>query len=130
MTLDPAKLRAVAAGFPGRFFYDAERGDLAFIAKECDEGQCDCEQKLNSDGDQDCSVCIGDIDHGENTGSPIAAMLNAVPALLDECERLRKLCEHACKVGDGLVDLAAPGLDTFRDDAITDIAEIRGELGQ
>jgi hypothetical protein len=42
---------------------------------------------------------------------------------------LERLCERACKVADGLVDIAAPGLDTFRDLGITDIAEIRAALG-
>ncbi len=85
------KLREHTRGFTGRFFYDAERGDIAYIAKKCDERTCDCERKLNSDGEQDCSVSIGDYD--EEVAEPIVAMLNAVPAvpaLLAEIEQLQR----------------------------------------
>jgi len=97
------KARELCDGFRGRFFYDAERGDLAYIAKDCDGRVCDCERKTNSDGDQDCSVCIGDMDHGEDTGEPIAKMLNLVPALLSEVSRLRGLLREACWIGGDYV---------------------------
>jgi hypothetical protein len=86
---DPAGLRGLCDGFRGRFFYDVERGDLGFVASKCERKECDCEPSYNADGDIDCSVCIGDMDHGADTGEPIAQMLNAIPGLLDEVERLR-----------------------------------------
>lgn len=75
-----ARLREDVRGFAGRFFYDAERGDIAYIAKRCDDRTCDCEENLNSDGEQDCSVSIAEI---VDAGEPIARMLNAVGQLLD-----------------------------------------------
>ena len=96
MTIDTKQLRADALGLAGRFFYDAERGDIAYIAKDCDDRTCDCEKKLNSDGDQDCAFSIADgLD--DHVAEPLVRMLNAVGPLLDElaavkaeCERLRR----------------------------------------
>lgn len=85
MTVDVEAIRAAARGFTGRFFYDPERGDLAFIAAECDERTCDCERKLNSDGEQDCSVSLADYD--EEVGESMAVMLNAVRPLLAAYEQ-------------------------------------------
>ncbi len=84
--IDVEKLRRDCDGFRGRFFYDAEHGDLGYIAKDCDDRQCDCERNLDSDGNQDCSVSIADVD---DVYEPIAGMLNAVPALIAEIEQLR-----------------------------------------
>lgn len=107
-----AKLRAVVHGFRGRFFFDAERGDLAFIAEECEAQQCECERKTNSDGDQDCSLSVGDMDADiDDVGEPIAEMLNALPVLLDEVERLAAAHE---RVRD---ELMAANLDVSTDDA-------------
>lgn len=86
------------AGFDGRFFFDAEHGDLAYIASDCDRQECDCEHNLNSDGDQDCSISVGDIDE---SGEPIAVMLNALPAAITEIERLRQPHLDGCK-GSGM----------------------------
>lgn len=82
-----AEARRDVAGFQGRFFYDAERGDIGYVAKKCDERQCDCEQKLNSDGDQDCSVEIASACDDE-TAEPMVRMLNAFPALLAHIDEL------------------------------------------
>jgi hypothetical protein len=100
MTIDTKQLRADVAGFNGRFFWDAECADLAYIAKFCDDRQCDCPRRRNPDGDQDCSVPIGGVGGVDETvGEPVARMLNAVGPLLDEVERLRELIdpfyEHA-----------------------------------
>lgn len=83
------KLRELARGYSGRFFYDHERSDVGYIAKKCDEKRCDCEQKLNPDGDQDCSELVCEF-MDEHSGPPLVEMLNAVTPLLDEIERLRK----------------------------------------
>jgi hypothetical protein len=99
------ELRKDCDGFKGRFFYDGERGDLAYIAKDCDDRQCDCEVKTNSDGDQDCSESIADIDEA---WEPIARMLNALPEALDEIERLR------AGMGDDTATLYAENLLLFR----------------
>lgn len=85
---DLKAIRDAARGFSGRFFFDAEAEDIGYIAKNCDERTCDCEQKLNSDGEQDCSIQIADYME-EHVAEPMVAMLNAVPRLLDEVERLR-----------------------------------------
>lgn len=88
--LDLEAAAKIADGFRGRFFFDCERGDLAFIAEACDDGRCDCPAMPNSDGDQDCSVSVGDMDGDiDDVGEPIAAMLNALPAALAEIRELR-----------------------------------------
>lgn len=94
------RAREVLSGFNGRFFFDEERGDLAYIAKACDDRQCSCEEKLNADGDQDCSICIGDMNHGADTGEPIAKALNLVPALAARVEELERLLAEACEIAD------------------------------
>jgi chromosome segregation ATPase len=66
-------------GFEGRFFYDAERGDIGWIAKACDDKQCDCERKLNADGDQDCSHSLSDWEGEDHICEPIVNMLNRNP---------------------------------------------------
>ena len=76
-------------GFHGRFFYDAESGDIGWIAKDCDERTCDCEEKLNADGDQDCSHSLSDWEGEDHINEPIVRILNAVPALIAEVERLQ-----------------------------------------
>ena len=87
---DTKQLRADALGFSGRFFYDGERGDIAWIAAECDARTCDCEEKPNSDGDQDCSISLIDgLD--DHVAEPMARMLNAVRPLLDELEAAKAL---------------------------------------
>jgi hypothetical protein len=68
-------------GFEGRFFYDAERGDIGWIAKACDDKQCDCERKLNADGDQDCSHSLSDWEGEDHICEPIVNMLNRNPQL-------------------------------------------------
>lgn len=80
---DRARLVEFARGFRGRFFFDEERGDVAFIAKDCEDRQCDCEVKTTSDGDQDCSVSLYDID---DVGELVASVLSALPELLAENE--------------------------------------------
>lgn len=95
-----AHLRALVAGFRGRFFFDAERGDLAYLAKECEAQQCECERKTNSDGDQDCSLSLGVLDGIDDAMEPIAEMLNAVPALVDRVEALERECENVGKGQD------------------------------
>lgn len=89
------RLRAHVNGFRGRFFYDAERGDIAWIAKACDDKHCDCERKVNADGDQDCAYSLYDWEGEDHINEPIVEMLNAVPALLDEVERLTKERDEA-----------------------------------
>lgn len=81
---DRQRLRADVAGFAGRFFYDVERGDLAFVAAKCEARECDCPPSYNSDGDIDCSVSLNDPD--EHVGESLARMLNAVGPLLDELD--------------------------------------------
>ena len=102
MTIDTKQLRADALGLAGRFFYDAERGDIAYIAKDCDDRTCDCEKKLNSDGDQDCAFSIADgLD--DHVAESLVRVLNAAGPLLDELEAakaeskaLRESLIHAC----------------------------------
>lgn len=86
---DIQQARRLRDGFRGRFFYDAERDDIGYIRKECDDKRCDCEQKLNADGDQDCSISVASSTWDDHVAEGIVAMLNAFPALLDEVERLR-----------------------------------------
>lgn len=87
---DWKKLREDVRGMSGRFFYDAERGDIGYIAKDCDDKTCDCEVKKNADGDQDCSVSVFDDFQGEeHICELLAGMLNAVGPLLDENDSLR-----------------------------------------
>lgn len=96
MKVDTEKLRRDVAGFAGRFFYDEERGDLAYVAKNCDDRKCECGPNYNIDGDQDCSVPVcgfGGVD--EAVGEPVARMLNSVGPLLDEIERLRSVAYAA-----------------------------------
>lgn len=81
--IDIDRLRKDVRGFAGRFFYDQERGDIAYIAKACDDKQCDCERKVNADGDQDCSHSLYDWEHEDHLCEPIVEMLNAVGPLLD-----------------------------------------------
>lgn len=93
--IDTSKLRADVGGFTGRFFYDEECGDIAYIAEDCDNKQCDCEEKLNADGDQDCSVSLlDDTGNVDDIGEPIVRMLNAVGPLLDTIEALRAEVER------------------------------------
>jgi hypothetical protein len=80
-------LEQIANGWRGRFAFDGEREDLIFINADCDAKECDCEVKLNSDGDQDCSVEVDDID---DAGPDVATMLNALPALVAEVRRLEQ----------------------------------------
>lgn len=89
--LDPAlaaKLCAEAMeddhGFEGRFFYDAERGDIGWIAKDCDDKQCVCEVKTNADGDQDCSHSLYDWEGEDHINEPIVRMLNRHHALSEQ----------------------------------------------
>lgn len=144
-TDDLQKLRADCDGFRGRFFYDAERGDLAYVAKDCDERQCDCAPSYNSDGDQDCSVSLETPD--SDVAEAIARMLNAVPMLLDEIDRLRKdaqsarletitaigeagemrrLALEACDIADHFDEGYDRGVDCTRRQRL---AEIRASLG-
>lgn len=105
--LDLSAVRAHVDGFRGRFFYDAEYGDLACIAKDCDD--CACDHPRNRDGDPDCVMSLdGPLD--EHVGQPIAEMLNAIPALLElveeqgkELSELRKALLHACSALDDAV---------------------------
>ena len=90
MKADITQVRSDLDGFTGRFFYDAERGDIGWIAADCDAKHCDCEVKLNADGDQDCSHSLSDWEGEDHINEPIVRMLNAVPELLAEVERLRE----------------------------------------
>lgn len=99
MTLDLKRARAASDGFRGRFFYDAERGDIGWIAEACDDKQCDCEVKVNADGDQDCSHSLHDWEGDDHINEPIVEMLNALPQSLAEIERLRALAMEACDIG-------------------------------
>lgn len=119
MTLDLAKLRALCDGFRGRFFYDAERGDLAYIAAACERKECDCEPSYNADGDIDCSHSLSDWEGEDHLNEPLADMLNALPACLDEIERLRKLLAEAC-------DLTLDAVDSTSDIGVR-IRAIRAE---
>lgn len=83
--LDIKAARELANAWRGRFFYDEERGDLAYIAKDCDDRQCDCEIRRNADGDQDCAESVEDIDDGL---AEVAKMLALVPQLLDRVEEM------------------------------------------
>jgi hypothetical protein len=81
------QLRADVAGFTGRFFHDEERGDIAYIAKRCEDKECDCEPSYNADGDIDCSVSLlDDTGNVDDIGHPIARMLNALAVLLPVVE--------------------------------------------
>lgn len=91
---DRQRLRADVAGFAGRFFYDAERSDLAFVAARCEARECDCPPSYNSDGEIDCSRCIGFLEDGEAVGEPMARMLNAVGPLLDEVDTWHRIAER------------------------------------
>lgn len=97
------EIRADVHGFDGRFFADAERGDIGYIAKDCDDKQCDCEVKVNDDGDQDCSHSLYDWEHEDHINEPIARMLNAVGPLCDEITRLEALCDAS---SHALLDIA------------------------
>ena len=103
-----AQVRELLDGFTGRFFYDAESGDIGWIAKDCDDRTCDCERKTNSDGDQDCSHSLSDWEGEDHINEPLVRMLNAVPELLAEVERLRSQLNTATTIGR---DLVAIGLD-------------------
>lgn len=98
MSIDIKQLRADVAGFNGRFFYDAEHGDIAYIARECDEKQCECPRRPNPDGDQDCSVSINDFD--EAVFEPIARVLNSTRAALARIAELERLVVEACELGE------------------------------
>lgn len=129
MTLDVKALRELADGFRGRFFADAERGDIGYIAKQCDDKQCDCEVRANADGDQDCSRSIYDWEGEHHINEPIAQMLNAVGPLCDEVERLRAEC-HGRRFDPNLVAELAELRDRYegcranrREESATAIAE-------
>lgn len=85
-----------------------------------ERGRIDCIE-------QEVEVTLPDgVEHGHDLQCRLEKLESERPR--GESERLAALVERACKVADGLVDLAAPGLDTFRDLAITDVADIRDEL--
>lgn len=94
MTVNIEELRRLVTGWNGRFFYDEECCDIGYIAADCDAKQCDCEVMRNSDGDQDCSQSLYDIDDAPQHA--VIAM-NALGPLLDELERLRAVYEAAVK---------------------------------
>ncbi len=87
--------RALSDGFRGRFFCDHERGDFGFIAKDCDDHQCDCARNINEDGDQDCALSLSE-EIEPHVAEPIAEMLNAYPTLLDRVEALEDGLREAC----------------------------------
>lgn len=97
MTMNIEELRRLVTGWNGRFFYDEERGDIAYVAAACDAKQCDCEVRRNSDGDQDCSQSLYDIDDAPQHA---VIAINALGPLLDELERLRAVYEAAVKFAD------------------------------
>jgi hypothetical protein len=121
---DPAGLRGLCDGFRGRFFYDAERGDIGYIAKACDDKQCDCEVKVNADGDQDCSHSLSDWEGEDHLCEPIAQMLNAIPGLLDEVGRLRSLLVEACDIGLPHAERNGDDKDVARLSAIRAASEV------
>jgi hypothetical protein len=120
VTFDVKRAREICDGFRGRFFYDAERGDIGYIAKDCDDKVCDCEVHLNADGDQDCAHSLFDWEHEDHINEPLVQMLNTLPAALDEIERLRVLAKEALNLA--LVD----GKTTA---ALRRVREIRAEIG-
>lgn len=128
MKPDITKIRKHADGFRGRFFFDAERGDLAYLADECERKECDCEPSYNADGDIDCSTCIGFMEDGENMGEPIADMLNAVSGLLVECELLTRERDTAYQAGhdNAMSDPRPDIVGTI--DAIERVLVLEGEL--
>lgn len=100
--IDLGAIRAASNGLTGRFFSDPERGDIGYIAKVCDERRCDCERRVNADGDQDCSHSLYDWAGEDHLNETVALMLNAVPALVARVEeleakngRLREDLDHA-----------------------------------
>lgn len=125
---DIQRLRKLADSMRGRFFYDEERGDIGYIAAECDAKECDCERKGNADGDQDCSYSVADVGSSDvdDIGPVLAEMLNALRPLLDRLEAvererdgLRALVERAidaCEAGGRRVDVFAE-MDAIRKEA-------------
>lgn len=93
--LDLDNLRRLVAGWDGRFFHDVVRGDIAFVAADCEAKHCDCEVKHDSDGEQDCSVSVAAVDCGDvdDVGEPLATMLNALPGILADHARLTREVE-------------------------------------
>ena len=135
------RAKADAAGFAGRFFYDGERGDIGWIAKKCDDRQCDCERKVNADGDQDCSHSLSDWEGEDHICEPIVRMLNGYGEAIAEidrlnayvahndeeyrtmkevlraehaeCQRLRGLLVEACDIGERYVKDAWPTIQSW-----------------
>lgn len=106
-----------AAGFRGRFHvvYDGDGGEELWFASAIEDRE---EYRIFSRGDLD------------DAGEPIARMLNAVPALLAEVERLRKrLAEARQEISDVRGALDAHGHDGAFEAAAKlhyEVARLRG----
>lgn len=105
-----ATLRRVSAGFPGTFVFDPEHEeDLGIGAPEVVE----FEDRLMyvPDGadlrDEDCCVVSNDLD--EHVARAIATLLNAVPALIAEVDRLRAISPRRAQTP--LVRVVSPRRD-------------------
>lgn len=94
-----ARLSSVAKlcdSMEGRFFHDEERGDIGFVAAACDSKECDCNENLNSDGDQDCSVSLADVESSDvdNIGPVLVEMLNGLAHARQDVEQLVQRVEE------------------------------------